>query len=424
MQINKSFKIFTILRLILFFILLVTHINYSYSNVRKDYINKYKKICIKESKRTGIPASIKMAQAILESGSGTSKLSKKSNNHFGIKCHKDWKKKGVKHDDDEKDECFRKYKNPNKSFEDHSEFLSKNRYKFLYNYDKHDYVSWAKGLKKAGYATNPNYPKLLIKIIEEEKLYELDGGKSLAFKTPNSKKETLEESDFTDFEQNERESEGYNEIIKEEIVVEPMNTNLDAKTVETKVYKSIENSDNPKITSIPIKETIEDDNIRIIPKVEKNVQKPLSSEIKKKLEVILILDKLTKKRIKKNNKVKYISALKGETFKLIASAYNIPINNIYLFNDLEINSREPFENEIIYLEPKRTKSILKEVHRVDQNENLWSISQTLAIKLNSLKRKNLISKKNNKVSVGQTLYLTKKKDSKLDLDTNKSSDLY
>ena len=122
-----------------------------------------------------IPASITLAQGILESGNGRSQLASKSNNHFGIKCHVGWKGAKVYHDDDEKGECFRKYKYVETSYKDHSEFLSgRRRYASLFKLRKSDYKGWAKGLKKAGYATDKKYPKKLIKIIEEYKLYEFD----------------------------------------------------------------------------------------------------------------------------------------------------------------------------------------------------------------------------------------------------------
>jgi LysM repeat protein len=122
-----------------------------------------------------IPASITLAQGILESGNGRSELASKSNNHFGIKCHRGWKGGRVYHDDDEKGECFRKYKYVQTSYEDHSKFLtSRQRYAGLFKLRKNDYKGWAKGLKKAGYATDKKYPKKLIKIIEEYRLYEFD----------------------------------------------------------------------------------------------------------------------------------------------------------------------------------------------------------------------------------------------------------
>ena len=142
------------------------------------YVNTYSKIAINEMKKYGIPASITMAQGILESNSGKGTLALKSNNHFGIKCHKGWKGKKVYHDDDAKGECFRKYKNPEKSYRDHSIFLeSRDRYNFLFKYNKKNYVKWAKGLKKAGYATDPKYAEKLISIIERYELWKLDGSK-------------------------------------------------------------------------------------------------------------------------------------------------------------------------------------------------------------------------------------------------------
>lgn len=136
------------------------------------YISKYAPIAMTEMKKSKIPASVTLAQGILESGNGVSQLALKSNNHFGVKCHKGWKGKSVKHDDDKKQECFRKYKEPESSYKDHSEFLkTRSRYDFLFKLKKDDYKGWAKGLKKAGYATDKKYPNKLITLIET---YNLD----------------------------------------------------------------------------------------------------------------------------------------------------------------------------------------------------------------------------------------------------------
>jgi LysM repeat protein len=149
----------------------------------KEYVNTYQKIAIQEMHKSGIPASITLAQGILESASGNSKLSKTANNHFGIKCHSDWSGPKVYHDDDEKNECFRKYKDPISSYIDHSKFLmNKKRYEFLFEYKSTDYKSWAYGLKKAGYATNPKYPELLISLIKENNLYLFDNYKNVIVK--------------------------------------------------------------------------------------------------------------------------------------------------------------------------------------------------------------------------------------------------
>lgn len=134
----------------------------------KDYIARYRDIAIEEMKRTGVPASIKLAQGIHESSAGQSDLVFRSNNHFGIKCKSNWTGESVSHTDDAPNECFRKYTMPEESYKDHSDFLRKNqRYAFLFNLDPTDYEAWANGLKKAGYATNPRYPQLIIKLIKE-----------------------------------------------------------------------------------------------------------------------------------------------------------------------------------------------------------------------------------------------------------------
>ncbi|MBO7315890.1 MAG: glucosaminidase domain-containing protein [Paludibacteraceae bacterium] len=131
------------------------------------YIEKYAEIAMVEQSRHKIPACITLAQALLESSAGQSELSVSSNNHFGIKCHSNWEGERVYHDDDKKGECFRKYEKVIDSYEDHSLFLKRDRYKLLFTYKITDYKAWAYGLKAAGYATDPQYPDKLIKIIED-----------------------------------------------------------------------------------------------------------------------------------------------------------------------------------------------------------------------------------------------------------------
>jgi flagellum-specific peptidoglycan hydrolase FlgJ len=140
-----------------------------------EYIDKYKVAAMEEMKVFKIPASITLAQGILESSSGNSLLTKKSNNHFGIKCHKGWKGNKTYHDDDEKGECFRVYKDPKTSYRDHSLFLAgRERYSKLFKFKKGDYVKWAKGLSAAGYATDRRYPAKLIALIEKYDLHKYD----------------------------------------------------------------------------------------------------------------------------------------------------------------------------------------------------------------------------------------------------------
>lgn len=161
-----------------------------------SYIEAFKGVAIEEMNKYGIPASIKLAQGILESGSGSSELAKYANNHFGIKCTSDWKGKAYYKDDDKKDDCFRVYKDPRESFKDHSDFLKRKRYSALFELDKNDYKNWAAGLKKAGYATNPKYAQLLVNIIEKYQLYQYD--------QPESEREKLLREDrvFTEINAN------------------------------------------------------------------------------------------------------------------------------------------------------------------------------------------------------------------------------
>ena len=166
-----SYRKFSLLLLSLFAALTLGAQNLT----RVQYIEKYKDIAIQQMHKHKIPASIILAQACLESSDGNSPLARKANNHFGIKCHDGWRGKKFKQDDDERNECFRKYEKAVDSFTDHSNFLcSRTRYASLFDLPISDYKGWAHGLKAAGYATNPKYAQLLINIIEEYKLYKYD----------------------------------------------------------------------------------------------------------------------------------------------------------------------------------------------------------------------------------------------------------
>jgi flagellum-specific peptidoglycan hydrolase FlgJ len=161
------------------------------------YIDTYSDVAKREMELHGIPASITLAQGILESGSGKGELTLRSNNHFGIKCHRGWKGERVYHDDDEDQECFRKYANPAYSFTDHSLFLTgRSRYAGLFKLPKDDYKGWARGLKKAGYATDRKYPNKLISLIERYKLYKYDA-EVLGKNSEDAKKVTTHNDRYT-----------------------------------------------------------------------------------------------------------------------------------------------------------------------------------------------------------------------------------
>jgi len=166
----------TFTRLFLFTCSFLTLLNAHAENLAsaEEYISTWKTEAVRQMHLYKIPASITLAQGILESGNGVSELAKKSNNHFGIKCHADWEGGRTYHDDDAKGECFRVYDHPRDSYEDHSKFLLRERYTELFDLDLYDYKGWAKGLKKCGYATNPKYSDLLITLIERHDLNRLD----------------------------------------------------------------------------------------------------------------------------------------------------------------------------------------------------------------------------------------------------------
>lgn len=160
-----------ILILVLFFI---SPVRATASDPYEEYIERYSTLAIEHQDEFGIPASITLAQGLLESAAGRSTLASKANNHFGIKCHKEWKGKSVKRNDDAPNECFRQYNTVEESFRDHSLFLRRTRYQKLFDLDVTDYQNWAKGLRECGYATDPNYAARLITIIERYSLYTFD----------------------------------------------------------------------------------------------------------------------------------------------------------------------------------------------------------------------------------------------------------
>ena len=166
---------FSAVKRLVFILFIICALTVSAQNKTERYIEQYRQIAVDEMNRYNIPASITLAQGILESGNGESRLATEGNNHFGIKCHDNWNGKTIIEDDDEKGECFRKYQKAADSYRDHSLFLTeRERYSFLFDYKKTDYKKWAKGLKKAGYATNPKYSSLLIDLIQKYDLNQYD----------------------------------------------------------------------------------------------------------------------------------------------------------------------------------------------------------------------------------------------------------
>lgn len=318
------------------------------TDAKKHYINTYQNMAIEQMVKYKIPASITLAQGILESSSGKSYLATKANNHFGIKCH-DWTGKTVYQDDDAENECFRKYKSVEQSYEDHSIFLAtRSRYSELFELNILDYKGWAKGLKKAGYATNPQYPELLIGIIEEYKLYKYD-----------------------------RYVMGY--ITEEELYQE-------APHIPSKVRKNIEHNsleqksfDNSKLSnhSVGICECM---NEALFVEIYRN-------------RAIYVYNGIF---------VTYLE--NSETINDVAKDLKVPKRRLLKFNDLPRKAILK-QGDIIYLDYKNKRSKTKYHYVKYDNETLWSISQCYSITTKELMKRNKISSSNTVLPIGTRIKL-------------------
>jgi len=299
-----------------------------------DYIQSYKAIAVKEMHLYGIPASIKLAQAVLESNAGKSDLAMEANNHFGIKCGNQWEGPTFYKKDDDRDHrgklipsCFRVFESPESSYSAHSHFLldpSKSfRYGPLFDLDKTDYRSWAWGLRKAGYATNPAYANLLINIIETYGLYTFD-----YYEDSNVK------------------------YVRPEDLV--------AKPKDIRSHGILDKNNDKKI-----------------------IQRPESSTTKSAVERTTVI-----------NKRNALVARKGQTMEQLANKYSVPVSNIVKFNDLDLDSDDYLhEGAIVFLEKKKRRyKGSSKTHTVKEGESLYDISQKYGIRISTLTRKNRLDK--------------------------------
>jgi LysM repeat protein len=303
------------------------------------YISRYKNLAIAEMQRTGIPAAITLAQGIHETEAGTSVLVRKSNNHFGIKCKDNWTGQSVSHDDDARGECFRKYAAPEESYKDHSDFLkTRPNYTSLFELDPTDFEAWAYGLKKAGYATNPKYAQVLIKLIRDYHLQDY----TLIALGKMKQEDGLVKNDKLSGE-------------KRTAVIESKNN----KTME--------------------------DKSSMMPVVSIGIDYP-SGEFK-------------------INDTRVIFVKQGTSYLTVAQRYEIPLARLFEFNDLK-QQEISADDQLVFIQRKR-KTGDHEYHIVERGENIYTIAQTEAIRLESLLAYNNLGA-NMQPAVGETLYLHSK----------------
>ena len=303
------------------------------------YIEQFSTLAVEEMYRSGVPASITLAQGLLESGYGLSELAVKGNNHFGIKCHNNWTGKKMYYDDDRKGECFRVYPSPEQSYRDHSDFLRyRDRYKFLFDYKVTDYKSWAHGLKKAGYATDPAYPKKLINLIETYELYEYDRKPASYAKSDRKAKRNHEKP----------------KKVKEENV----NVEKPAKTV-VEPEQELPKSPNE------------------IEQVE-----ALSQEQRQDFRFSM------SREVYARNGVPFVRTVEGETIASIAASNNLFVREVLKFNDM-LKDAPVAPGTELYLKPKKKQAAKGlDKHVVEGRDSMRGISQRYGVRLKSLLKMN------------------------------------
>ena len=315
----------------------------------EEYIYRWRATAVDNMEVYGIPASITMAQAILESGFGNGYLARVANNHFCIKCKKSWTGRTITHADDRPDDCFRVYDSVEESFEDHANFLSTGqRYEFLFAYDTDDYKSWAKGLKQAGYATAPDYAERLIGVVERYNLQLLD------------KKNGIEL---------------YDEYLAKELGV-------DTEKLAESAAVSPEQEGSEVATEVAKTEATEAD-VEYL-----NIKTAYSEQGVDPNNYRVTINSHCGYNVYRVNGTFYIIANEGDTFEHLAELFELSSKLLRRFNDLK-GDAQPSKGDIIYIEPKMQSWRGEEMaHIVAEGESLRDISQMYGIRLKALERLN------------------------------------
>lgn len=325
-------------------VLFATDIHGAGKTPQQSYIERYASLAVSEMYRSGVPASITLAQGLLESRYGQSELALKSNNHFGIKCH-NWTGAKVYHDDDRRNDCFRKYSSPDESFRDHSDFLRyRDRYRFLFDMSVTDYKGWAYGLRKAGYATDPAYPEKLIRLIEEHRLYEFD--RKAAGWTASSGK-------------NEETADVARQSVRE--------ARKEARRASRKHDKKSHETPEQAIPQSPGQ----------IEQVK--VLTPEQSEV---------FHFALSRQMYSQNGVPFIYSCEGETYASIAKCYKLFLRELLKFNDLESESYLA-PGTVVYLQAKKKEAPSGlDKYVVEGEADLRDIAQRFAVRMESLYKMN------------------------------------
>ena len=329
---------------------------------QQKYVDKYSALAVDEMYRSGVPASITLAQGLLESRYGLSVLATKGNNHFGIKCHNNWQGGKVFHDDDKKGECFRKYDSPEESFRDHSDFLRyRDRYKFLFDLDVNDYKGWAHGLKKAGYATDPAYPAKLIKLIEDYKLYKYD----------------VAPSDYGSYEADDVEEYVVKEKPAQKKAEKHDNSAKKEDKHERKKDKKAKNhnkAEAPAPRVIPESPT----KAEVVTLIEKSPDGEFSFHLSRQMYSL--------------NGVPFVYATDGETYASIAKTFGLFPKEVLKFNDLDpstdLNTRLKPGAQIYVQAKKKEAAKGIEKHVIEAGDTLWGIAHRYGVRLDNIYKMN------------------------------------
>lgn len=358
---------------------------------QEAYVEKWAKVAVSEMYRSGVPASITLAQGLLESRYGLSELATKGNNHFGIKCHKDWKGKSMAYDDDEKGECFRVYGSADESFRDHSDFLRyRDRYKFLFDLETKDYKGWAYGLKKAGYATDPNYPTKLIKYIEDYRLYEYDSMTLADFKskeprvTDNKKSSGTMDVKWGSKSGDQDKNAGSDDKDRKKQEKEPKMTRAEKKAAKeaAKEEKKAERKA-AKASAVEDEEIVD----AVIPQSPLSIEEPKKIDKSSLEEFKFSLNRATYSR----NGVPFVLSVEGETYSSIANSYGLFDKEILRYNDLSV-AEELMPGTVVYIQAKKNQCAkgLDKYIVGEEEQSLRDICQRFGVKMSSVQKMNAL----------------------------------